>query len=124
MLSEHGGGWSDSKTLTRLLPFQAVMADVLLLDNAVPLSALANEYEVMSEDALRFLLAGAVVALEHLHKSSIIYRGLSHHTALVSKTSDNNLPGYIQVPLLSRYGKRGHPCGPANAKRITGGPGE
>lgn len=83
---------------------QAVMADVLLLESACPLSGLVRDGAVLPEDAAKFILAGAVIALEHMHMFSLVYRGLSHATLLVTKQSEHSLPGYVQVVDL-RYAK-------------------
>jgi serine/threonine protein kinase len=83
--------------VVKTLRNQAVMADVLLLDDACPLSALANEYNPLSEDTTSFLMASIILALEHMHMANVLYRGLSAATVLVSKSSDNHLPGYIQL---------------------------
>eukprot|EP00873_Tetraselmis_striata_P013623 jgi/Tetstr1/433887/TSEL_023067.t1 len=83
---------------------QAVMADVLLLETACPLSGLSKDGKPLPEDAAQFMLAGAVIALEHMHMFSLVYRGLSHGTLLITKSSEHSLPGYVQVVDL-RYAK-------------------
>mmetsp|Transcript_42698 Transcript_42698/g.101361 ORF Transcript_42698/g.101361 Transcript_42698/m.101361 type:complete len:1069 (-) Transcript_42698:82-3288(-) len=90
--------------VVKTLRNQAVMADVLLLDGACPLPALSEGLYTIPEDVVQFLLAGVVVALEHMHMSDIIYRGLSAQTILLTRASDNCLPGYIQLVDL-RYAK-------------------
>jgi len=92
-------------SVVKTLRNQAVMADVLLLDSSCCLGSLMDEYHPLQEDHMRFLLAGVVLAMEHMHMASILYRGLSANTVLVTRSSDNSLPGYIQLVDL-RYAKQ------------------